>query len=95
VRKTYDVRLIVNVASVRLHLAGAERARRSDFLDIGPAVVAAATADELVAPVHFDWAGESQEWHKGEDGEYLGELHVEWEIGMLLKVVVRKKVFGE
>jgi hypothetical protein len=67
---------------MRVRLTAAKRARIAGVAQIAPAKVDAAAEFEREAggdraTLDGDWVGDGQEWHKGDEGEGLGELHID------------------
>jgi hypothetical protein len=85
--ETYDNGSILDTARMRVVLGAAERAWIADVAQIAPAEVDTAAAFESRAAEYRalfdgDRVGGNQQRHSGEEGEDLGELHVDGRIRM-------------
>jgi hypothetical protein len=75
---------------MRVRFAAPKRARVAGCAQVAAAEVDAATGFERKVVDRRDvfdgkWVGTGQEWHKGENGETLGKLHIERKIRVLVK----------
>lgn len=75
---------------MRVRFAAPKRARVAGCAQVAAAEVDAATGFERKVVDRRDvldgkWVGTGQEWHKGENGEIIGKLHIERKIRVLVK----------
>lgn len=75
---------------MRVRFAAPKRARVAGCAQVAAAEVDAATGFERKVVDRRDvfdgkWVGTGHEWHKGENGEILGKLHIERKIRVLVK----------
>jgi hypothetical protein len=84
--ETYDHSSVLDTARMRILFGAAKRACIAGGAQIAPAEVDAPAAFEGRTLDHGhvfdgDWAGDGQERREGEDGEDLGEQHIDGGFG--------------